>query len=116
MMGIHYPDSFKLLVAALEPWLDQVVITGAWAHRLCGLHHRFQELDYSTLTTWIAVFRPRVSRTTLDSTEIELLSGHCCRCTVALLIEHVVMSLQTARGRSIPLCGRYNKITAETKR
>ena len=42
---------FLRLVAALEPWLDQVVIVGGWAHRLYRLHPLSQELDYTPLMT-----------------------------------------------------------------
>ena len=44
-------DAFKRLVAALEPWLDHVVIIGGWAHRLYRLHPHAQELTYPPLTT-----------------------------------------------------------------
>lgn len=46
------------LIAALEPWLDQVVIVGGWAHQLFRLHPNAQQLDYlplRTLDTDIAV-------------------------------------------------------------
>jgi hypothetical protein len=33
-------EYFARLVDALEPWLDQVVIIGGWAHRLYRLHQR----------------------------------------------------------------------------
>ncbi len=45
------PDNFRQLLIALEPWLDQVVIIGGWAHQLYRLHPYAQELDYSPLTT-----------------------------------------------------------------
>jgi hypothetical protein len=51
MSGIQDPDPFKRLVVALEPWLDQVVIVGGWAHQLYRLHPAAQELDYPPLTT-----------------------------------------------------------------
>jgi hypothetical protein len=51
MNGVHDPNAFKRLVAALEPWLDQVVIVGGWAHRLYRLHPDAQELDYPPLMT-----------------------------------------------------------------
>jgi hypothetical protein len=44
-------ENFGLLVEALTPWLDQVVIIGGWAHRLYRLHPSAQELDYPPLTT-----------------------------------------------------------------
>jgi hypothetical protein len=53
-------DPFKRLVVALEPWLDQVVIVGGWAHQLYRLHPHAQELDYpplGTLDTDVAVPR-----------------------------------------------------------
>lgn len=43
--------SFRRLVVALEPWLDQVVIVGGWAHRLYRLHPAAQNLDYPPLMT-----------------------------------------------------------------
>jgi len=51
MNGVQDPDPFRRLVAALEPWLDQVVIIGGWAHQLYRLHSHAQELDYPPLTT-----------------------------------------------------------------
>ena len=51
MSGPHDPGAFKGLVAALEPWLDQVVIIGGWAHQLYRLHPHAQRLDYAPLTT-----------------------------------------------------------------
>ena len=38
-------EYFARLVDALEPWLDQVVIIGGWAHRLYRLHPLAQPLD-----------------------------------------------------------------------
>ena len=51
MNGVRDLDLFRRLVAALEPWLDQVVIVGGWAHQLYRLHPHAQELDYPPLTT-----------------------------------------------------------------
>jgi hypothetical protein len=45
------PDAFGRLIAALEPWLDQVVIIGGWAHQLYRLHPEAQELEYQPLGT-----------------------------------------------------------------
>jgi nucleotidyltransferase-like protein len=42
---------FARLVEALDPWLDEVVIVGGWAHRLYRLHPRAQALTYPPLTT-----------------------------------------------------------------
>jgi hypothetical protein len=53
-------DDFVRLIAALEPWLGQVVIIGGWAHRLYRLDPRARQLDYTpimTLDTDIAVPR-----------------------------------------------------------
>jgi hypothetical protein len=44
-------DPFSRLVVALEPWLNQLVIIGGWAHRLYRQHPAAQELDYPPLTT-----------------------------------------------------------------
>jgi hypothetical protein len=44
-------DDFVRLIAALEPWLGQVVIIGGWAHRLCRLHPRARQLDYTPIMT-----------------------------------------------------------------
>jgi len=43
--GVEEPDAFQRLIAALEPWLDQVVIVGGWAHQLYRLHPEAQELE-----------------------------------------------------------------------
>jgi hypothetical protein len=51
MNGVQEPDAFKRLIAALEPWLDEVVIVGGWAHQLYRLHPKAQELDYQPLRT-----------------------------------------------------------------
>jgi hypothetical protein len=39
-------EYFAHLVEALDPWLDQVVIIGGWAHRLYRRHPLAQQLDY----------------------------------------------------------------------
>ena len=44
-------EYFARLVDALEPWLDQVVIIGGWAHRLYRQHPLAQPLDYEPLGT-----------------------------------------------------------------
>jgi hypothetical protein len=44
-------DPFGHLIAALEPWLDQIVIVGGWAHRLYRRHPDAQALDYPPLST-----------------------------------------------------------------
>jgi hypothetical protein len=49
--GAPISDPFGRLLAALEPWLDQVVIVGGWAHRLYRLHPDAQALDYPPLST-----------------------------------------------------------------
>lgn len=56
------PDrfGFSRLVAALEPWLDQIVIIGGWAHRLYHLDPRAQKLDFAPLATFdVDVALPR---------------------------------------------------------
>ena len=45
-------EYFARLVDALEPWLDQVVIIGGWAHRLYRQHPLAQPLDYEPLGTF----------------------------------------------------------------
>jgi hypothetical protein len=45
------PDPFSRLIAALEPYLDQVVIIGGWAHQLYRRHPAAQALDYPPLLT-----------------------------------------------------------------
>ena len=45
-------EYFARLVDALEPWLDQVVIIGGWAHRLYRLHPLAQPLEYQPLGTF----------------------------------------------------------------
>ena len=44
-------DPFAKLVSALEPWLQDVVIIGGWAHQLYRSHPDAQSLDYPPLTT-----------------------------------------------------------------
>ena len=51
MNGANISDPFGRLLAALEPWLDQIVIVGGWAHRLYRLHPYAQALDYPPLST-----------------------------------------------------------------
>jgi hypothetical protein len=51
MNGVQDPDAFRRLAAALEPWLDQVVIVGGWAHQLYRLHPNARALDYPPLMT-----------------------------------------------------------------
>jgi hypothetical protein len=51
MTGVRQFDPFRRLVSALEPWLDQVVIVGGWAHQLYRLHPHAQHLDYAPLAT-----------------------------------------------------------------
>ena len=45
-------EYFACLVDALEPWLDQVVIIGGWAHRLYRLLPLAQPLEYEPLGTF----------------------------------------------------------------
>ena len=44
-------EQFARLIVALEPWLDQMVIIGGWAHRLYWLHPSAQRIDHLPLTT-----------------------------------------------------------------
>jgi nucleotidyltransferase-like protein len=44
-------EHFVRLIVALEPWLEQVVIIGGWAHRLYWLDPRAQQLDYIPIMT-----------------------------------------------------------------
>jgi hypothetical protein len=44
-------EAFARLVVAIEPWLEEVVIIGGWAHQLYRLHPSAQALDYVPLTT-----------------------------------------------------------------
>ena len=52
MAGSSEVEYFARLVEALDPWLDQVVIIGGWAHRLYRLHPLAQPLDYKPLGTF----------------------------------------------------------------
>jgi hypothetical protein len=45
---------FGRLITALEPWLEQVVIVGGWAHRLYHLHPSAQALEFEPLMTFDA--------------------------------------------------------------
>jgi hypothetical protein len=51
MNGVQDPDAFKRLIAALQPWLDRVVIVGGWAHQLYRLHPEALQLAYQPLST-----------------------------------------------------------------
>lgn len=44
-------DPFERLITALEPYLDQIVIVGGWAHQLYRQHPAAQQLDYPPLRT-----------------------------------------------------------------
>ena len=44
-------DSFARLLRALEPWLEEVVIVGGWAHRLHRFHPYAQPLGFAPLMT-----------------------------------------------------------------
>ena len=44
-------EPFVRLIEALEPWLEEVVHIGGWAHRLYRLDPRAQGLAYPPLTT-----------------------------------------------------------------
>jgi hypothetical protein len=52
MPGTPDVEYFARLVEILDPWLDQVVIIGGWAHRLYRLHPLAQPLDYEPLATF----------------------------------------------------------------
>jgi len=44
-------DHIARLLQALDPWLNQVVIIGGWAHRFYRLHPLSQPLEFAPLTT-----------------------------------------------------------------
>ena len=44
-------EAFSMFIGAIDPWLDQVVLVGGWAHRLYRLDSRARELPYLPLTT-----------------------------------------------------------------
>ena len=44
-------EKFSKLVKAIEPWLDQVVVIGGWAHRLYRLHPLAHKVKYAPLMT-----------------------------------------------------------------
>lgn len=44
-------EAFSKFIAALEPWLGEVVLVGGWAHRLYRLHPRARKLNYLPLST-----------------------------------------------------------------
>lgn len=52
MSGASDVEYFARLLDALEPWLEQVVIIGGWAHRLYRLHPLAQPLNYEPLGTF----------------------------------------------------------------
>lgn len=51
MAAVSDLGQFSELAAALEPWLDRVVIIGGWAHRLHRLHPSARSLSYPPLVT-----------------------------------------------------------------
>ncbi len=44
-------EAFSKFIGALEPWLDEAVLVGGWAHRLYRLDPRARKLNYLPLTT-----------------------------------------------------------------
>lgn len=52
MAGLSEVEYFARLIEALDPWLDQAVIIGGWAHRLYRLHPLAQPLGYEPLGTF----------------------------------------------------------------
>jgi hypothetical protein len=44
-------EAFSKFIAAIEPWLGEVVFVGGWTHRLYRLDPRARKLDYLPLTT-----------------------------------------------------------------
>jgi hypothetical protein len=42
---------FSKFIGALDPWLEQVVLIGGWAHRLYRLDSRARNLEYPPWTT-----------------------------------------------------------------
>ena len=44
-------EAFARLIVAIEPWLEEIVIIGGWAHQLYRLHPSAQALEYVPLTT-----------------------------------------------------------------
>lgn len=44
-------EPFVRLIEALEPWLEEVVLMGGWAHRLYCVDPRARRLAYPPLTT-----------------------------------------------------------------
>ncbi len=53
MMTLQDPgiEPFSKFIEALDPWLEQVVLIGGWAHRLYRLDSRARKLEYLPLTT-----------------------------------------------------------------
>jgi len=54
MMTLQDPEiePFSKFIEALDPWLEQVVLVGGWAHRLYRLDSRARKLEYLPLTTF----------------------------------------------------------------
>jgi Nucleotidyltransferase len=44
-------QAFAKFIGAIEPWLDEAVLIGGWAHRLYRLHPLGRKLGYLPLTT-----------------------------------------------------------------
>ena len=44
-------EPFSKFIEAIDPWLDQAVLVGGWAHRLYRLDPRARKLGYLPLTT-----------------------------------------------------------------
>lgn len=70
-------EAFARLIAAIEPWLGEIVIIGGWAHRLYRLHPSAQTLDYTPLSTFDAdiAIPNRVSKRDQDIRQ-RLLANH----------------------------------------
>jgi hypothetical protein len=48
----HSENEFARLIDALNPWLEEVVIIGGWAHRLYRLHPVAQAIAYAPIGTF----------------------------------------------------------------
>lgn len=76
MNGQSDNEQFARLIIALEPWLDQVVIIGGWAHRLYWLHPSAQRTEHLPLTTLDTDIAVPTSLKVTNSTIRERLIAH----------------------------------------
>jgi hypothetical protein len=63
---------FSKFIGALDPWLEQVVLIGGWAHRLDRLDFRARELEAPYCGSWSTTPSAGARKTWFEECE-----GHC---------------------------------------